>query len=50
MNCKTLLRQGMFLAYMLDILWFFLDLTQSAFTCSKTTVETPEQCVKYAQN
>ena len=29
---------------------FHLLLTQQAFTCLKSTMETPEQCVKSVQN
>ena len=29
---------------------FFVDLTQPAFTCSKLTIETLEQGVKYVQS
>ena len=42
--------------YTLDFLqkehWLLIDcqFTQTVFTCSKLTMETPEQCVKYVQS
>ena len=39
--------------YMINYLRYnrtkYVQLTQPAFTCSKSTMETPEQCVKFVQ-
>ena len=30
--------------------FYLIDMSQSAFTCSKSTMKTPEQCVKSVQS